>query len=175
MPLARLRCGFLRIGKAAETSPASRAYNSQETPQASTPAETFDHLTPYPGLYQIRPADTHTICTALKTLRICEFHHRSSLEWDFSPDLVHLGCIARGLASRQDPSTTLLGALAVTQEAILFHGMYGVCSCGGPAYCDQACDFPSPNSISVDISRKSRYKARIMNCTSLIFGTFKRR
>ena len=137
--------------------------------------ETFDHLTPHPGPYQIRPADTHTLRPSLKTLRICESHHRSSLEWDFSPDLVHLGCIALGLASRQDPSTTLLGALAVTQEAILFHGMYGVCSCGGPAYYDQAYDFPSPNGISVDISWMSRYKARIMNCGSLISGTFKRR
>ncbi|EKM60297.1 uncharacterized protein PHACADRAFT_179651 [Phanerochaete carnosa HHB-10118-sp] len=114
---------------------------SWETVLSSMPAvedlalryETFDHLTPSTEPYHITTADTRTPCPSLKTLRIREFHRRSSVIQSRSPDLAHLSCLARGLAARRDdPSLALSGPVDVTQQVENFHVTYPCLRGGGP-------------------------------------------
>ncbi|EKM60282.1 uncharacterized protein PHACADRAFT_246157, partial [Phanerochaete carnosa HHB-10118-sp] len=131
LPLSQIECALLverTVGFAHGVSWKTVLSSMPAVEDLALRYETFDHLTPSAEPYRIAPADTRALCPSLKTLRIREFHHRSSMIQGSSPDLVHLGCLARGLAARrEDP---VLGPVDVTREVESFHLMYP-CLCGG--------------------------------------------
>ncbi|EKM60301.1 uncharacterized protein PHACADRAFT_179654 [Phanerochaete carnosa HHB-10118-sp] len=130
--------------------------------------ETFDYLANDAQPYRIRPANTYSLCPSLETLRIRELHHWSSLMLDFSSDVVHLGCVARGLAERKDG----VGKMDITREVEDFHEEYP-CPHEGGRGCRQPPGYES--SLSAPVQRRNHFKARILDGAFRVPNLFKRR
>ena len=137
--------------------------------------ETFDRLTPHSEPYQIRPVDTRTLCLSLETLRMRESHYESSAVQDIPADLVHLGCIARGLVSctEDPPAASQFKQLEVIQSVDHSYWAHGSrCVSRMPLLVEREYN-DSPSSPRVNVSRNYRFKARIIDYASRISGLFK--